>query len=298
MDMKTISTTILIALLLPTLVGAQDDPVAITLPVSGFVETAEAQNLTVAGTIDKGFWENPISRYGGTIVIYASAGGNQVSKQLENVTPILNPRDKIIGYSFSVSLNVDELRSTATLPLKVSVEARNHRGELEDYDEVWGTIEFVYKVPLAVTLSQNTSLSTTYEKGSTDNRFTVITFSTEGALENVGINELTLTRNGGTDDDLLNIKVFDGATIIGWISPFTNGRATITGMSLVIPKGGSKTLTIKADIDLNANTYNIETGIAIGIASASDIKTIGAESASAVTIGGQFPIIGNRVGIQ
>ncbi len=70
------------------------------------------------------------------------------------------------------------------------------------------------------------------------------------------------TNNSGTtiylSDDVVTVALYDGSTQIGQTkSPNTSGVATFTGLNWVIPKGTSKTLTVKMTLSNSANSNNI-----------------------------------------
>lgn len=220
-----------------------------------------------------------------------------MSQSLDGVTPIVNRRGRIIGYDYNVSLYTEGLRGIEDLPIRIWIEAENRKGKVIASDEVWGTIKQTYSPTLAVTLASNTPPSSVLAQGTTNASFTSLMF-TAGTQENVVINQLTLTRNGGTDDDLLNIKVFDGATqISNAVTRFVNGRAILNGLGWVIPKDSIKTLVVKIDVDLAANTYSLENGISVGIGTSSDIQALGAESANIVNLINFIPVFGNAMSI-
>ncbi len=292
--MKTAFTTILGILLLPLFVGAVSGPIVISSLEEGFVITGEQDTIPVGGTINKGFWDNPILKLGGQVVVSASTSGKQISQAVEYVFPSLHPAGK---YGFGIALDANALRGETELPLTVRVEAKNSNGVVIAYAEVHGTLQPKTLPALAIALSPNTPQSAIYERGSTWDNFTAVTFT--AGNENVGIQQLTLTRNGGTDADLLNIQLFDGSTRVGTASSFLDGKAVIRlDFLLVIPEGANKILMIKADIDPNANTYSTENGIAIGIANSSDVRALGMETGNIIEPAGFEPVFGNPMGIQ
>ncbi|MBI2054861.1 MAG: hypothetical protein HYT39_02050 [Candidatus Sungbacteria bacterium] len=292
--MKTSFAIILNILLLPLLAGAAGRPIAITSLSEGFLITGEQDTIPVGGTITKGLWEGLILKQGGQLIVSASTDSKQISQDVEQVFSSLNPPGR---YGFGIALDADVLRSETEVPLTVRVETKNSNGTVIAYAEVHGTLQPKASAPLTVTLSPNTPPSAYYERGSTWNNFSAITFT--AGNENVGIQQLTLTRNGGTDADLLNIQLFDGSTRIGTARGFLDGKAVISfDFLLVIPEGLSKTLMIKADINPNANTYSIENGIAIGVANSSDVRAIGIETGNIVELTDFVPVFGNPMGIQ
>ncbi|MBI2639551.1 MAG: hypothetical protein HYW90_01515 [Candidatus Sungbacteria bacterium] len=292
--MKTSFAIIIGISLLPLFTGAAGGPIMISSLSEGFVITGEQDTLPIGGTIAKGFWDGPILKLGGQLIVSASTDSKQISQGVEQVFPSLRPAGK---YGFGIVLDANVLRSKTEVPLTVRVEAKNSNGMVIAYTEVHGTLQPKTPAPLTVALSPNTPPSAYYERGSAWNNFSAITFT--AGNENVGIQQLTLTRNGGTDADLLNIQIFDGSTRIGTASSFLDGKAVISlDFLLVTPERLSKTLMIKADIDPNANTYSTENGIAIGIENSSDMRAIGMETGNIVEPTNFVPVFGNPMGIQ
>ncbi|MBP9863865.1 hypothetical protein KBC54_00240 [Patescibacteria group bacterium] len=76
------------------------------------------------------------------------------------------------------------------------------------------------------------------------------------------------------DDRVTSLALFDGATQVGLAkSPdATTGKAQISNMNLVIPKGTSKTLTVKATLSSTASSTADYDQIAVGIAEAADVS--------------------------
>lgn len=75
------------------------------------------------------------------------------------------------------------------------------------------------------------------------------------------------------DQRVTSLALFDGATQVGLAkAPDTiTGKAQITNMNLVITKGTSKTLTVKASFSSVASTTAPFDKIAVGVASANDV---------------------------
>ena len=76
------------------------------------------------------------------------------------------------------------------------------------------------------------------------------------------------------DDRVTSLALFDGATQVGLAkSPdATTGKAQISNMNLVIPKGTSKTLTVKATFSSTASSTADYDQVAVGIAEAADVS--------------------------
>lgn len=275
-------------------------PITLTSLVDGFVITGEEDSVPVGGTISKGFWDGQILKHGGQIIVSASTGSARISQAVEHVFPSISSPNV---YGYGIALDANALRSTTdmpprVMPLTVRVEARNANGVVIAYDEARGALmEKATSPALTVSLAPITPPSVSYERGNTWQNFSVITFAAE--RENVGILQLTLTRNGGNDNDLLNIQLFDGTTRLGMADRFQDGRIVIPIDSpFVIPKGSWKYLTIKADVDQNADVYSIDNGIAVGIANLSDIQAIGMETGNFIMPANFAPVFGNPMGIH
>lgn len=71
-----------------------------------------------------------------------------------------------------------------------------------------------------------------------------------------------------------SLAIFDGATQVGVAKApdTTTGKAQITNMNLVIPKGTTKQLTVKASFSSTASSTSPYDKVAVGIASASDAQ--------------------------
>ena len=125
-----------------------------------------------------------------------------------------------------------------------------------------------------------------------NNDFTKIKFSA-GATGYI-ISSVAVTRSGlSEDDDLLNVKLFDGGTQIGSnqsVNTITH-KATFSGLSWTIPANGSKVLTVKGSLNPSgtsagqAGTGNI---IKFGVAVSSDVAVSSGTLPTAT-----FPIYGN-----
>ena len=299
MTIKLINLTGAVSLLLlPVFAGASIKQVSISSPANGYLQRQSEQVISISGTIQKRLWENQILKQGGTVTIYASAADRQLSYPLTEVTPLVNLRGRITGYDYNKLVNVEGLRGEVDLSMRLWIEAKDSNGSIVASDEVWGTIQQAYRPTLSVTLSQNTPSSSMLSQGAINANFVSLAF-TAGAQENVMINQITLTRSGGTDDDLLNIRVFDGATqVSNALARFVGDRAMLTGLTLVVLKDSTKTLVVKIDVDVAANTYSVAGGVSIGVANLSDIQAIGAESANAVNVVNFVPVFGNTMGIS
>src|SRR3989344_3389441 len=224
--MKVSFAIIFSFLLLPLFAGAAGGPYTVTSLTDGFVITENDNTIPVGITINKGFWENQILKHGGIITAYASSGAGAVSQPILWLAPALprNPAGSVTTYGGGVVLDVGSLRSTTTIPLIVLVEARNQQGKVIASAEVTGTIVPAHH--FTVSLSAFTPPSAYYERGSTFMNFSAFVF-TAGPYDKVGIQQFTLTRNGGTDADLQNAQLFDGSTRLGTASRFLDGTAVV-----------------------------------------------------------------------
>ncbi|MFA4954205.1 MAG: hypothetical protein WC641_02760 [Patescibacteria group bacterium] len=85
-----------------------------------------------------------------------------------------------------------------------------------------------------------------------------------------------------------SLALFDGTTQVGLAKApdTTTGKAQISNMNLVIPKGTSKTLTVKASFSSTASTTAPYDQVAVGVALAADVSAQDADSNSVTpTIG-------------
>ena len=82
------------------------------------------------------------------------------------------------------------------------------------------------------------------------------------------------------DQRVTSLALFDGSTQVGLAKApdTTTGKAQITNMNLVIPKGTSKTLTVKASFSSTASTTAPYDKVAVGVASDNDITAQDADS--------------------
>ena len=295
--MKIFTFVICGILLLPLFTSAAGGPFTITSLTNGFVIT-ENEDIPIGIATNKGFWEDQILKLGGKITVHASAEDKTVSQPIEWLAPVVprNPVARITAYGGGVVLDANPLRGRTALPLAILVEVRNQNGKVIASSEVKGTILPAHQ--FTISLSANTPPSTYYERGDTWKNFSAIVFAT-GPYDSIGVQQITLTRDGGTDTDLLNIQIFDGSTRIGTASSFLNGKTVINlDFLLVMPEGVNKTLTIKADIDSNANTYRIQDGISLGIADSSDVEAVNIETGDVFAPDNFAPVFGNPMGIE
>jgi len=77
-------------------------------------------------------------------------------------------------------------------------------------------------------------------------------------LEDIYIKQIVVERSGGRDADFASITLWDGDTQLGSAQQLVNGSSTFSfpeGSYWRIPKGTTKTLTIKADLNGIASQY-------------------------------------------
>lgn len=125
-----------------------------------------------------------------------------------------------------------------------------------------------------------------------DNEFTKIKFSA-GSTGYI-VSSIGITRSGlSEDDDLLNVKLYDGNTQVGSsqsVNTLTH-KATFSGLSWTVPANGFKVLTVRGSLNAScgsepcADTGNI---IKFGIAASGDIAVSSGTLPTAT-----FPIYGN-----
>lgn len=144
----------------------------------------------------------------------------------------------------------------------------------------------------SVTLDVSTPAAGYVAASTYNNNFTKIKFSAGSTGYIIGT--LAVTRSGlSEDDDLLNVKLFDGDTQIGSnqsVNTLTH-KASFSGLNWTIPANGSKILTVKGSLNASgtgagqAGTGNI---IKFGVAASSDIVVSSGTLPTAT-----FPIYGN-----
>lgn len=270
----------------------------ITSLTDGFVITENQDTIPVGITTNKGFWENTILKNGGKITAFVSSSAGTVSQQILWLAPVVphNQGGSITAYGGGVVLDATPLRGRTALPLVVRVEAENKQGKVIASAEVAGTILPAHHFALA--LSAITPPSAYYERGSAWMNFTAIVFAA-GPYDNIEVQQITLTRSGGTDTDLQNIQLFDGSTRLGTASRFLDGKAVVTlDLPFVIPANARKILMVKADVDSNATLCRIQDGISFGIANAPDVRALNVETGDILAPGNFTPIFGNLMGIE
>jgi uncharacterized protein YwbE len=120
--------------------------------------------------------------------------------------------------------------------------------------------------------------------------FTKLTFSASTA-GSVTVRTVKLHRTGiSTDTDFSNVYLYDGNTRVGDSASFSSGVVTINDASglFTVPAGGSKEITVKADMTNAASGVSIAgKTFRFGIDAATDITS------DASSVNGAFPVTGN-----
>lgn len=113
-----------------------------------------------------------------------------------------------------------------------------------------------------------------------------LTAANDGA---VTLKSIKFKKTGfASDTTIAEAYLYDGNTRLTDVSSMSNGYINFSGASLVtIPAGQTKTLTVKANIDADAETGNI----GLSLAAATDVVSTGA------TVNGSFPITGNTMSL-
>lgn len=143
---------------------------------------------------------------------------------------------------------------------------------------------------LSVALAADTPASANLTNNATHVTYTKfnVTASNDG---DIVLQSVTVHRSGvGASADFESVYLYDGATRL------TTGRsintstnvATFNGLSLTIPRGTTKALSIVADMNSTTGTGTSS----LGIASASAVTAGGA------TVSGSFPVMGNMMGLS
>jgi hypothetical protein len=149
---------------------------------------------------------------------------------------------------------------------------------------------------LTVALAADTPASATYVRSTgavvaqSVAPFTKINF-TASSDGDVVVSTVKLTRNGiSADTDLSNVYLYDGSTKVAEYTSFNSKVVTFTNSAglFTVPRGTTKTITVKADIAAANATVS---GIVLGINAATDIV------AGSAVVTGSFPINGNSMAV-
>ncbi|MFH1643150.1 MAG: hypothetical protein ABH967_00730, partial [Patescibacteria group bacterium] len=138
---------------------------------------------------------------------------------------------------------------------------------------------------LTVALAADTPVGGTIVSGSSATEMARYTF-TNGDASDVKVTQLRVKRTGiSNDSTLASIYVFDGYNRLGDEATLSSGYATfnVSGGIFTVPAGGSKTISLRADIAASVSGQTAR----LSIESASDIVT------DASALNGAFPMNGN-----
>lgn len=121
--------------------------------------------------------------------------------------------------------------------------------------------------------------------------------------EDIRVDQVTVTIVSGSGSGpatFKNLRLFDGSTEIGMGTAVTGTTPNFTSLftipngGIVIPKNGTKTLTVKGDVSsFTESPTSHNQAYTIRIAAASDVRAFGQASSETVTVGGTFPLISN-----
>lgn len=139
---------------------------------------------------------------------------------------------------------------------------------------------------LTVIADSTTPTAAQVVMGQTDVEFAKLKL-TAGASEDINVNTIVLTDTSANATGLSNVKLYNGSTMVGssvaTFNATTNGTATFNLVTpLVIAKGQSTTLTVKANVNAYPNATSAGTHV-INLASNADITSIGAASGVGIT---------------
>jgi len=139
---------------------------------------------------------------------------------------------------------------------------------------------------LTIAIDSTTPDAAQIAMGSTDTTLAVLKF-TASSSEDINISRIKLKNTGNAGTSLSNIKLYDGLTQVGaTINSFdaaSNGYAEFNlASNWVITKNTTKTLTVKASVNIYPNATSAGTEI-VGIAAAGDVDTYGASSGANIT---------------
>jgi hypothetical protein len=106
-----------------------------------------------------------------------------------------------------------------------------------------------------------------------DITITNLTLAGQAALATVNNFGIAGTSDNNFDQRVTSLALFDGNTQVGLAKApdATTGKAQITNMNLLVPKGTSKTLTVKASFSSTASTTAPYDKVAVGIALPGDV---------------------------
>lgn len=121
--------------------------------------------------------------------------------------------------------------------------------------------------------------------------------------EDIRVDQVTVTIISGSGTGpatFKNLRLFDGSTEIGMGTAVTGTTPTFTSLftipngGIVIPKNGTKILTVKGDVStFTESPTSHNQAYTIRIAAAADVRAFGQASSETVTVGGTFPLVSN-----
>lgn len=137
----------------------------------------------------------------------------------------------------------------------------------------------------------STTGSTTIAPGSTDNNLGTFTFTAANSTpdDDIYLDAVTLTTSGSVDDSAItNIKLKDGATVVGTAASIINRKAIINlNPDVKITDNGSKILTVTADIGSGIDTGRT---VILSINRNTDVIAYGSSSGGDVVVNATYPV--------
>ncbi|MDP3057619.1 MAG: hypothetical protein Q8N37_03840 [bacterium] len=102
---------------------------------------------------------------------------------------------------------------------------------------------------LATSVSSDSPVAAQVVMGATGVEIARFKLAETSASENLTITQIVVTDTTGSVGSLSNIRLMDGTTPIATVATLTSGGlATFPSLSVTVPKGGNKVLSIQADI--------------------------------------------------
>lgn len=181
-----------------------------------------------------------------------------LTADIENYTPTTDTiKATLIALSSSNVKNLDNNQAV---------------GDIVPSGNIAGNTHNVKAGSASVSIAGTPSIQT-YINGSKDLNMTGVIVNA-GSGKDVKLTNLSVKATGVSDcllptNCVLTVKLFDGTTQIGQTKSLSNlFVASFTNLSLNVPKGTSKTLTIKADLNTLPSPVNVLTTLAINVESA------------------------------
>jgi len=158
----------------------------------------------------------------------------------------------------------------------------------------------VFKIVLAgslsVSLAETTPPALNLSKGKTYLDFLKINFNATDA-EAISVKAITLLRDGCTDADFSQLRIYDVGTKLSQDVSFVNGEASfnlVNNPAWQIPPAGIKTLTVKADLStLDPATCQVRLCLATSSNANYQVSAEGAASGIAINVAAKVPLCGN-----